>query len=122
MQITDDESFAANEHGTASMTREAIVSADSPQPLMHMQKGVGGEVRVELDLSAQALSNGNVRVLTDAKLFEGTSEQTSDLDGERTQEIVVLKNKAAALHIDIANDDEGGDHAEIDVNFANSAP
>jgi hypothetical protein len=121
MNITDEETFGSNEMGSAQMTASAILTNQLPQGLMHLEKGVGGEVRVELDLTSQVLTNGDILVIGRAKLFEGTSEQTSDLDGEREFNVLVPRDQFASTQVTIRNDDEGGDHAEISLNMANSA-
>ena len=119
MYVVDDETFGSNEAGTAQMTRVAIVTDDQPSDVMHLEKGVGGEVRVELDLNAVALSNGDVRVEGDAKLYEGTSEQTMDLDGQRLFTVLVPRDRFVSRHVTIRNDAEGGDFANIVLNFSN---
>lgn len=121
MNITDDESFGADEHGTKTQTVSAFLSGQQTQNVLHMQKGVGGEVRVELDLIAQALVNGDIRITGTAKLFEGTSESSNDLDGIRDFNFLVPKDQFAPFAIEITNDDEGGDHAEIFMNCTNLA-
>jgi hypothetical protein len=119
MFITDDETFGSDERGSATQTVSAFLSGQLPQNLLHLEKGVGGEVRVELDLVAQATSNGDVLITGIAKLFEGTSENTTDLDGVRNFNALVPKNQFASFQVNIKNDDEGGDHAEIFLNFTN---
>jgi hypothetical protein len=119
MNITDDETFGSDERGSAQMTREVIVTDDVTEGIMHMEKGVGGEVRVELDLNAIALSNSDVRIDGLARLFEGTSENTNDLDGERNFNVLIPAGKFVSHVVNVRNDDEGGDHATITMNFRN---
>lgn len=121
MDIVDDETFGSDERGSAQMTREVVVTDEVSQGLMHMEKGVGGEVRVELDLNAIAQGNGDVRIDGNAKLYEGTSEQTSDLDGERNFVVLIPADRFVSHVVNIRNDDEGGDRATITMNFNNQA-
>ena len=86
-----------------------------------VQKGAGGEVRVELDLTAVALTNGDIRVDGDAKLFEGTSESTNDLDGQRVFSTLVPKDRFTTRTVTVRNDDEGGDFATVSLSFSNRA-
>ena len=116
----DDETFGSNEYGNASLTRETILSNSQPQNVLDMECRWGGECRVELTLVGQVLDKGDVRVNGTAKLFEGTSESTGDLDGRRDFVVLVPRGKNASHSVRINNDDEGGDYADITVTFNNS--
>jgi hypothetical protein len=116
----DDETFGANEYGNASLTRETILSNSQPQNVLEMECRWGGECRVELTLIGQALDNGDVRVNGTAKLFEGTSEGTNDLDGQRDFVVLVPRGKNTSHFVNVKNDNEGGDYANITVTFNNS--
>lgn len=116
----DDETFGSNEYGNASLTRETVLSDSQPQNVLSLECRWGGECRVELTLVAQALDNGDVRVNGNAKLFEGTSESTGDLDGQRDFVVLVPKGQNASHSERVNNDDEGGDYADITVTFNNS--
>jgi hypothetical protein len=116
----DDETFGSNEYGEASLVRETVLSDSVPQNVLDMECRWGGECRVELTLVGQALDNGDVRVNGTAKLFEGTSEGTSDLDGQRDFVVLVPRGKNASDSVTVKNDDEGGDYADITVTFNNA--
>ena len=116
----DDETFGSNEYGKASLTRETILSNSQPQNVLDMECRWGGECRVELTLIGQALDNGDVRVSGTAKLFEGTSEGTSDLDGQREFVVLVPRGKNTSHSVNVKNDNEGGDYADIALTFNNS--
>ena len=123
MDITGDENWPeSDEHSYAEMTREQVVTNYRPAALLHMEKGVDSEVRVELDLTARVLANGDVMVDGVAKLYEGTSEDTSNLDGVRHFNVVVPKDRAASQHVKVRNDNEGGDKASINLSLFDSRP
>lgn len=116
----DDETFGSNEYGNASLTRETVLSDSQPQNVLSLECRWGGECRVELTLIGQALNNGEVRVNGNAKLFEGTSESTGDLDGQRDFVVLVPRGQNVSHSVRVNNDNEGGDYADITVTFNNS--
>lgn len=119
MDITDDELFI-DETGYTEQFRETVLDEGKTTSLMTLEKGVGGEVRVELNINARLESNENVTVDGIAKLYEGTSENSIDLDGQREFSMVVPKDEIITHNVNIRNDDEGGDHAEISVTISNN--
>jgi len=82
----------------------------------------GGECRVELWLTARAQQDGVVQIEGNAKLFEGTSESTADLEDEQTVAFTVPRGGIPAHHrVQLRNTETfGGDHAEIGISFTNS--
>jgi hypothetical protein len=82
----------------------------------------GGECRVELSLTARAEANGTVQIEGAARLFEGTSEGTNDLEEQQTVAFTVPRGGVPAHHrIQLRNTETfGGDHAEIGISFTNS--
>ncbi len=92
MYIEDDETWGDNERGRFSGTREAIVGPSHPLDVLEMIHGVGGEVRVELRSKAIALADGSARVDVHVDLYEGTSENTGDLDGKGDVTVYVPKD------------------------------
>ena len=42
----------------------------------------GGECRVEVQLTPKVVGHGEVKITANAKLFEGTSEDSNDLEDE----------------------------------------
>lgn len=120
MRLTDDETFGSNEHGEASGRGEIIVTNDSPQEVMPKLIGTaGGEMRVELILKGQARSSGDVNITGQAILFEGTSESTGDQDGDEDINIVIPRDGFRDFSVRVNNEDEGGDFADITMNFSN---
>lgn len=116
----DDETFGSNEYGHAEFTRETILSDSQPQNVMKMQCKWGGECRVEFELTGQQLDSGNVRVSGIARLFEGTSEDTGDLDGESQFVFEVPKGQSVTNDQRVDNTDEGGDYATIKMTVNNA--
>jgi hypothetical protein len=82
----------------------------------------GGECRVETALTARAVGRGEVQIEGNAKLFEGTSESTSDLEDDKVVSFTVPRGVTPAHHhIQLRNTETfGGDHAEIGLSFTNS--
>ncbi|MEZ4631980.1 MAG: hypothetical protein R2880_14935 [Deinococcales bacterium] len=78
-------------------------------------------MRVELSLSAQARASGDVIISGQAILFEGTSEQTTDRDGDEYFELLIPRDSFISHRLVVRNEDEGGDFAEITLNFSNYA-
>jgi hypothetical protein len=116
----DDETFGSNEYGRVSQVRETILADSVPQNVLSLECRWGGECRVELNLVAQVLDNKDVRITGTAKLFEGTSESTKDLDGQRDFVVLVPRGKTAFHNETVKNDDEGGDYADYKLTFTNT--
>ena len=55
MDLTDDE-IGSNEHSDHDQTNEAVITDGLPQVVLTMQDGAGGELRVELQLTARRAS------------------------------------------------------------------
>lgn len=115
----DDETFGSNEFGHAEFTRETVLGDAQPQNGMRMQCRWGGECRVELDLTGQLLNNEDVRISGVALLFEGTSEDTNDLNGRTEFTFLVPRGKTVSNQQQVKNTDEGGDFATIDMSVSN---
>ncbi len=80
---------------------------------------MGGEVRVELSLSFSYEPTGAVKGYN-AKLFEGTSEETGDLEDTKTGDFTVDKDKTVSRTIHLVNTDvAGGDIADITLQVTN---
>lgn len=82
----------------------------------------GGECRVEVRLTARVVPGNAVQIEGNAKLFEGTSEDTNDKEDEQVVSFTVPKGGVAAHHgIQLRSTGAGGgDHAEISLSFTNS--
>jgi hypothetical protein len=114
--------FEQDETETKAFAGTEFVSLDHPQSMIEAQHGVGGEVRIELSLQAQMLSNGDVRLTGTAILYEGNSESSTDLDGSATISIIVPKGQSVSHQFWVRNTDEGGDYSRISFTATNSDP
>lgn len=82
----------------------------------------GGECRVEVRVTARIVDKGRVQIEGTAKLFEGASENTDDLEDEQTVTITVPRG-GAPVHQMVqlrSTGVGGGDHAEIGFSLTNS--
>lgn len=119
VRIRDDES-GADEHARENLQRISIVLTEGQGTLLPMYKFYcGGEVRVELDVRALLNPNGNISINCTARLYEGTSIHTDDL--EDTQRLSRTLRRGGNLYgerIDLYNDEWfGGDEAMFSLNF-----
>lgn len=121
MDITDDEFWADNEHAHVERRDEVWVDGEDMQAVMNLIGKCGGEVRVELHVTAGVRADGAARVAIETKLFEGTSEESTDLDGQSTINRVVPPGKIVQVPFRINNDDEGGDFADLVLSISNQA-
>ncbi len=119
MDLTDDETFGSNEHGSGDKSGEVVVTNGSPQEIINMVTTAGGEMRVELPINVQAHGNGDAKATGTAKLYEGTSEQTDDLDGTLDVDFLIPRDGFVSKSFTIRNTDEGGDFAVITLTASN---
>ena len=119
MELTDDETFGSNEHNSGDKSGEVVVTNGSPQEIINMVTTAGGEMRVELPISVQAMANGDTRATGQSKLYEGTSEQTDDLDGTLDTDFLIPRDGFVSKSYTIRNTDEGGDFAVITLTASN---
>jgi len=122
LYVEDSESWGSNETWRGTKTNAVTLStAHLPQQFMEFVVKMGGEIRAELYFTAQIINpNGDVVVDGEFKLFEGTSEDNNDLDGQRTFQILVNNNSQSSYSSRVNNDDEGGDFATASITISNS--
>src|SRR4029450_4758565 len=95
---TDDEWFS-DEHGHSTQTIEVILDEGQPANDIEIKPlRFGGEVRIELQLRGQVVGTGTVQLSGRAKLFEGTSEDTDDLDASQDFVFTVPKGGLPATY------------------------
>lgn len=84
-------------------------------------KKFGGEIRVEATYDLTWNENLSVTVVCRVKLYEGTSEDTSDLDGEGGDIKVVFKDEQnVSLNVRVSNTDEDDDdYVQLDALISN---
>lgn len=122
MEILDDEVInRRNVRVTRDVSGTAIVGVDPSSPI-RMEGCAGSEIRVELELDVQGVSNSNdVRVTGNAYLYEGTSCTSGDLEDTETIRLTVPANQYAPYTINLLNAETfGGDTASISLNFYNA--
>jgi hypothetical protein len=122
MHGVDHETFGRNEETRRTEVRETILS--NPNQALNVLEfihGWGGECRFELRLTGQLLTDNTVLIQGRGQLYEGTSEGTGDLDGERAVSFVVPKGGVVASHsFRVPNDDEGDDYVDVQLVATNS--
>jgi subtilisin family serine protease len=114
----DDETVGSNETGSATKEQKTTLIQPNSQEVLNMNLRWGGEVRVELTVTGQVTDLvGNIQIEGVARLFEETSENNDDLDGEARFSLSVPRGEISSTKLRVANDDEGGDFADISLTF-----
>jgi hypothetical protein len=119
MDIEDEENIGKNEYAYRTFSPEGTTSSIFLGPIKtgpfepHAEitwvEKMGGEIRVEALLIIDWRRDSSVDVKWDIKLFEGTSEDTSDLDGEESGAFTIPKDKTHDLVVFVRNTDEDDD-------------
>jgi hypothetical protein len=118
-----DDERSGHEELPASITEQKIIlpQSSSPENVLNQVFKWGGEVRVELSLSGViANESGDIQVTGSAKLFEGTSEDTDDLEDEQEIKFLIPRGQdfSSPIHLDNSGLG-GGDYADITLTFDN---
>lgn len=120
LSAVDDEN-GSDEHDDVPVSGFALVSAGIPSDVVEMSLKMGGEIRVELRLYARIADNNAVHINGSAKLFEGTSTDTDDLEDEEAIDLRVEPDVPLEHTIHLVNGEfDGGDTADIVLNFTNT--
>jgi len=118
IDITDDETFS-DERKTIPVSATGVIGIE-PSSFVEMEGCAGDEVRVTLELNAQGAARNDVLIKGTARLYEGTSCTTTDLEHEKSIQLTVPADSYAPLTIDlISSGFGGGDTAKINLNFGN---
>jgi hypothetical protein len=121
---TDDETWPfSNEHGHLEQGVDVILDEGQPAGVIQVPHlRWGGECRVEVELRAQIVQKNAVQVTGTAKLFEGTSENTDDLENTQVVNFTVPKGGTPTRRqINLRSSGVGGgDHAEVYITLTNS--
>jgi hypothetical protein len=103
----DFEDIGENERGFLNTTQTTFLEEGvSNAPILNAKFGFGGECRGEIALFG-AINNSGLFAHGEAFLFEGTSEDTSDLDGRETINFNVNKGDTIQHSTTVRNTDEG---------------
>jgi hypothetical protein len=125
---TDDENWPETDE-RIDVTTPVSLTLDSDQPAVNLDiphVRWGGECRVEVQVSARTVGDGAIQVEGEARLYEGNSENTTDLEDRKSLVFSVPRNtrsntRAARHFVQLVNAGAGGgDHAEITFNFFNT--
>jgi hypothetical protein len=123
MNIKDEENWPDDdEYATRTFFQNGIqVGPFGTHAETSWTERMGGEIRVEVYLRLDWKINSSVDIWYDVKLFEGTSESTSDLDGERSGTVNVARDTTYDLRVFVKNDDEDDDdHVDLSLLISNS--
>jgi uncharacterized Zn-binding protein involved in type VI secretion len=110
----DHETFGSDETDQKHFHGEAVLNQrEQPAQAFSAVHRVGGEVRVEVKGTASLLSRDRVRLKGMAKMFEGDTVNSDDLDGTEPFNYILYPNTPHTFSITVRNEDEGGDYADI---------
>ena len=118
----DEEWFMSDETVHADRHVHAVLDRNQPHGKVEVADvRWGGEYRVEIDLTARIVGEGEIKLRFTGKLFEGTSESTDDLEEEKTVEILVPRGAPVFNSMRLRNTGwAGGNHASIEMSFTNT--
>jgi hypothetical protein len=121
MFILDDEWEQDDETGTFDFYRTARLDPSHLSADIHIEECVGDEVRVEIDFELFLLSDRtSVYADVTAKLYEGTSCDTDELEDTETTAFAVPEDQSRTESIHLYNDElGGGDYADIEFIITN---
>lgn len=120
MKIVDHETFGSNERRTVKNSGLLLLDKSNKTDQLFFVGKCGGEVRIELTIKFKQNPSGSITINESAKLFEGTSTSTTDLDGRASKSMVVAKNQSKTLKFRVRNTDEGGDYADMTLVVTNT--
>lgn len=124
---TDDEWWPeSDEHVSRERSVNAILMPDQPSITIDIPDvRWGGECRVEIEMEAVIATGGAIKVTGNAKLFEGVTTSTGDLEDTESIDLTVPPLTpqhlgATSKTVQLRNTEMGGgDHAEIYLRFQN---
>jgi hypothetical protein len=125
---TDDESWPFDDEKVSTSRAIEGVYLDLSQPAVRLDVEPvrwGGECRVEIQVDARVVDGDQIQIEGNVKLFEGTSENSEDLEEEKRVELLVPKTtrtNPGPAHYAVQLSSRGiggGDHAEINFSFTN---
>ena len=113
MYLFDHETFGSDETAEVYDWDAKVLDNNQLQLVAYSEGRVGGEMRVELHVNATRTPDNSVFVTGRALLYEGTSESTGDLDGQRAFSFTVPPRTSIRESFTVYNTDEGDDYANI---------
>lgn len=111
IRIMDEETFGKNEIlNEAISVRPMYLDPNRRYVTESYSRKWGGEIRVEARFDCTWNADLSITVAYDVKLFEGTSEDTGDLDGQKGSVVVIAKDaKLVPLSVYVRNEAEDDD-------------
>jgi hypothetical protein len=121
MQLEDYEDFDDNETATRNKAEFFDLGPWGTHAEQPWTERMGGEIRVELSLKYDLKTDLSIDVSWSAAFYEGTSENTSDLEATKSGSIKVPRDETVTLRFDIWNEDEDEpeDRADVTIDFTN---
>ena len=121
MYIVDDE-VLRDETQRVSNRGNLLLTPEQPSRRLFFIGRCGGEVRIELTVVITQATGGGVSVRQSAKLYEGTSTSSRDLDGSSDHTGTVGANNTQRLSFRVRNTEErGDDYADLTLTITNRA-
>lgn len=122
VHIEDYETFSSNEHCYSTINTNRTANPAYPIEVEWVRR-CGGEIRAELNMQVQVLSNNYLSVIGKVLFFEGTSDNTSDLDGSKNFSLYVAPGGSSPLNLHVWNTAEGDcDCVDYVLRVGNYAP
>ncbi len=122
VRIKDEETFGKDEFVDETFgVRPVYVGPTHKQDTVTWTRKMGGEIRVEVRFDYFWKPNLSVELGYNVKLYEGTSEDTGDLDGERGGVITIYKDQEnVKLPVFVRNDaEDDDDYVELNLLVSN---
>jgi hypothetical protein len=120
MVTTDDEDWGSDEHATTNFDDFGFIDPSQVAKIFSYVQKMGGEIRVELKITAVWFATHAV-VTVDAKLFEGTSVNTNDLDASRIVNVNVNHGGSNVVAFRLLNSEwNSPDKSDIRVTITNT--
>ena len=123
MYIVDDESWPIPDETKRIVFNKTVnLSPGHPRGSVHLEECVGGEVRVEVDFKLSLAADYTmVRTDVEARLYEGTSCSTNDLEDSASGLFITPKDRSTTGEFNLKNSGfGGGDKADITFTIVNT--
>jgi hypothetical protein len=126
MDLQDYEKFKDNETKTVEFEngltiRYPLGPFQQPVEIPVWIGKVGGEIRAEVRFSLYWKTDSSIDLKFNIKLYEGTSEETNELGGEKSGTVNIPKDMSAELNTKVTNtaESEPRDFVEVKMLFKN---
>jgi hypothetical protein len=118
MDIVDSETFRRNERGSRDFRGVLTLTDAAPVSSVQLSHCVGGEVRVDMDLvGALRPGQSTISVEATARMYEGTSCNTNELEDEKSATLVVGTLPVENQRLSLINRGVTSDTADIEMMF-----